>query len=198
MNFFQFLKQRRNLKIIKSVTGEEVKLIKAFNWKGIDYWQVDDVFQMKTGRALCAITFYEEFAMRCDAEYLKKHCRAIDILMSNPKVLKLGEIALLHENLKERVKFAPYPDHIYRLASVLYFDIKEENAFSYDFKYNAEKIKRWKEDPELLAFLVSQPLRALMPFGELVTHNLKTFLEIKELENQEHLKKLDQILLRTP
>lgn len=190
MNIFK----RKKFRIIKTPSGEEVKLLEAFKWRGITYYQIENAFEMKTGRAICAITYYEEFQMRADREYLEKHCRAIDLLMSNPKEIKIGYIAMLHENLKNRVQFAPFPDHIYKLASVMFFD-KTEKPFAYDFKYNQEKIKRWKEDPELLSFLVQLPLKELMPFGEHAKVSLETYFLLKEAENQEHLKKLDQILL---
>lgn len=198
MGFFKFFKKYRAVNILKSPTGDEIKIIKAFEWQGTTYWQIENTFEMATGRALCAITFYEEFRMRCDKEYLDKHCRAIDILLSNPKKLEIGKIAMLHENLKERVALAPYPDHIYKLASVMFFDIDHENPFFYDFKFNIEKIRRWKEDPAMLPFLVDQPLRELMPFGEHAKPSLEMFFTLKEQENQEHLRRLDQILSKTP
>lgn len=189
--------KRKTFKIIKAPNGDPVKVSEAFKWHGITYKQIDNAFQMSTGRALCAITFYDEFRMRCDYEYLDKHCRAIDILLNNPKEIKIGVIATLHENLKERLKMAPYPDHIYKLASVMFFDATED-PFSYDFGYNAQKIKEWKEDPEMLPFLVEQPLRELTPFGGLARPNLETYFRLKDAENAYHNKKLDEILSIKP
>lgn len=197
MGFWQFWRSKRTRIHIKTPQGDEVVQVVAFDWRGTKYYQIENAFQMATGRALCAITYYEEFRMRCDHDYLSKHCRAIDLLLSDPKKIMVGQIAILHENLKERVNLAPYPDHIYKLASVMFYD-DTESAFSYDFRYNLEKIKRWKEDPELLPFLVSTPLRELMPFGEHAKRNLETFLQLKEAENQVHLKKLDEILSKIP
>lgn len=187
----------KKLKVIRAAQQDDMKLVVAFEWREKKYYQSENAFDMATGRALCAITFYEEFRMRCDKEYLDKHCRAIDILLSDPKKIAIGQIARIHENLKERVALAPYPDHIYKLASVLFFD-ETESPYSYDYKYNMEKIKEWKEDPELLSFLVSQPLKELMSFGEHAKPSVQTFLLLKEQENQEHLKKLDEILSKKP
>lgn len=189
--------KKKTFKVIKTPQGDEVKLIEAFKWNDKIYYQVVDAFQMSTGRALCAITFYEEFQMRCDRDYLEKHCRAIDILINDPKKIMIGQIAILHENLKERVKLAPYPDHIYKLASVMFFD-DSESPFYYDFKYNAEKIARWKEDPELLPFLVTQPLKELTPFGEVAKPSLPTFFSLKGAEDELHKQKIQEILSRTP
>lgn len=197
MGFWKFWQQKKLRIKIKSPTGDDLIQTQAFIWRDQKYFMIENAFEMRTGRALCAITYYEEFRMRCDHDYLTKHCRAIDILLSDPKKISIGVIAILHENLKERVNLAPYPDHIYKLASVMFYD-DSESPFSYDFKYNQEKIKRWKEDPDLLPFLVSTPLRELMPFGEHAKHNLETFLQLKESENQEHLRKLDEILSKTP
>lgn len=187
--------KKEKFKIHKSPTGDEAKSILAFELNGIKYRQLESAFQMHTGRALCAIAYYEEFQQRCDKNYLLKHCRAVDILLSDPKRIMIGQIAMLHENLKERVNFAPYPDHIYKLASVMYFD-DNEDPFSYDFHYNQKKIKAWKGDPKVLSFLVSQPLKELTPFGEVANTSLQTYFQVKEAENQYHLKMLDRILLR--
>jgi hypothetical protein len=184
---------RKKFRIITAPNGNKIKIIPAFVWKGTTYHQIDNVFEMAAGRALCAITFYEELRMRCDYDYLDKHCRAIDILLSDPKTLKITDIAIIHRNLKERIKLAPYPDHIYKLASVLFFD-DSEDPYTYDFKYNRKKIKAWMEDSELLPFLVKEPLKTLIPFGNLAGHNLKAFFNLKDLENREHLKHLEEIL----
>lgn len=197
MNLLKFLKQRKLRVTIKSPVGEDVVKVEAFTWREKKYYMIENAFDMRTGRALCAITFYEEFRMRCDKDYLDKHCQAIDILLSDPKKLMIGQIAVLHDNLKQRVQLAPFPDHIYKLASVLFFD-ESESPFGYDWRYNQEKIKAWKEDPELLTFLVSSPLQALMPFGEHAKPNLQTYFLLKEAENQQHLRKLDETLSKNP
>lgn len=193
---FNFLKSKK-FRVITAPNGDKIKVTKAFMHQKVAYNQIENVFEMATGRALCAITFYEEFQMRCDKNYLEKHCKAIDILLSDPKRLMIGAIAVLHENLKERVRLAPYPDHIYKLASVMFFD-DNEDPFSYDFRYNVEKIKRWKEDPEMLPFLVEQPLKELMPFGALARPSLQMYLNLKNAEDEHHMKKLDEILSKVP
>ncbi len=90
--------------------------------------------------------------MRCTREYLDKHIRATElVLQCKGGKPDLPTLVQLNTNLKERLNLAPFPDYIYKLASVIFFDATEV-PYSYDFKYNEGKIARWKKDPEMLDF----------------------------------------------
>ena len=168
----------------------------AFRYKGKVYYHFADNFKIPTGRGLCAIAIYEELRMRCSVDYLEKHCKAIDILL-NPtdKKIMLTEIAQIHNNLKERLALAPFPDHIYKLASVIFFD-ETENPFSYDFEYNKKKIEEWKKDSELLDFFLTMQFTDLMPIGSISKEQRQAYLKTTELIDKIHQQKIQDILFK--
>ena len=83
---------RKKLKV-RHTQEKQFKLVLAFEQGGKKYYQFENAFEMSTGRGLQALTIYEEFRMRCDREYLEKHIKAIEILINDPKGIKIGKIA---------------------------------------------------------------------------------------------------------
>lgn len=162
----------------------------AFNLHGKDYYQFDSAFDMPTGRAMAAMTFFAELEMRADAAYLTKHTRACEILLSGKGgKIDLGALAVINNNLKERLNLAPFPDHIYKLASVSFFT-KEESPYNYDYAYNAKKIKEWKEAPGTLDFFLKGPLKTLMPFLAQAGQVSATYFQTMDSVNDLHQKDL--------
>lgn len=171
---------------------DKFKIILAFEHGGHKYYQFENAFDMSTGRGINALTFLEEFNMRVNRDYLEKHIKAIELLLIGPKI-QIAEIGIIHRNLKERLDLAPFPDHIYKLASVLFFD-ETESPFSYDTIYNRKKIAGWRGDPDMLPFLVRVPLRDLMGFSSIPDENLKTFFSVAEAVNEMHQEKILETL----
>lgn len=196
MKFLKKIKRlfKRKIKFKALATGEVA--IEAFRHDGIVYYHFEDSSKIPAGRALCALAIYEELRMRCTADYLAKHIRATEILL-NPqdRQIKLNELAIINNNLKERLNLAPFPDHIYKLASVTFFD-ETENPFAYDFIYNQKKIERWKKDPDILYFFLSTQLKDLMPFGATSKEHVQNYLTISEQIDKIHQSKLRDILSR--
>lgn len=170
--------------------------VEAFRHGGKVYYHFTDSFKVPAGRAICALAIYEELRMRCTVDYLKKHIAATEILL-NPtdKKIKLTELALINNNLKERLNLAPFPDHIYKLASVIFFD-ETESPFSYDFDYNRKKIERWKEDPEILGFFLTMQFNDLMPFGNMSKERVGSYFKTTELIDKMNVEMLRDILSR--
>lgn len=189
----KLLKRLFKRKLKSFVIDDNHRVTEAFELNGITYYQFDDAFKIPTGRAMRALIVYEEFNMRCTEEYLTKHVRAMEILMNNPKEIKVGEIALLNKNLKERLTMVPFPDYIYKLASVIYFD-KNEPLMSYDTAYNQKKIESWKAAGGVLDFFLSKPLQTLIPSLRLQGDNLLMYSQVSEEVNQLHLQDLQDIL----
>lgn len=176
--------------------GNNETAVEAFRHNGKVYYHFTDSFKVPAGRAICALAIYEELRMRCTAEYLQKHIRATEILL-NPidKKIKLTELALINNNLKERLNLAPFPDHIYKLASVIFFD-ETESPFSYDFNYNKKKIEEWKKDPEILGFFLTMQFNDLMPYGDMSRERAANYFETTNLIDQMHQATLRAILSR--
>jgi hypothetical protein len=177
----------------KAFPNNEVA-VEAFRHAGKTYYHFADNFKVPTARAICAIAIYEELRMRCTEEYLRKHIAATEQILNAPAgKIRLTDLAKINNNLKERLNLAPYPDHIYKLASVIYFD-ESESPFSYDFEYNAKKIAEWKRSPELLDFFLTMPFKDLIPFGSMQKERVQSYFNIAELMNQSHLQKLQEVL----
>lgn len=165
------------------------KIVEAFEYQGVKYYMFDDIFTMPTVRGLQAMDFYDEFSMRCTKEFLRKYCEAIREIMSNPKRLDLTKLATITGYLEERLNMIPVPDHIFKLASVIFFD-ETENPYFYDRKYAERKILKWKEDPAVLSFFLQTPLKDLIPFLDLQQTNLSTYSDVVEMLNRLHLKEV--------
>ena len=107
------------------------------------------------GRGLSAMIFYEEFRMKCDKEYLELHIKATEKLLAGEKgVVTLNHLLALKQityNLNERINLIAMPDHVFKLASVYFWD-DSESPYYYDFEYNKKKIEEWKKTRRLLVF----------------------------------------------
>jgi hypothetical protein len=134
----------------------------AFELGGIRYFQFANQEEVPTGRQFAALAVYNEMEMRCTREYLELNCRAVDKVLSDPKKISIGILAQLNANLKDRLGLMVIPDFIYKLASVVFFD-ESESPYKYDYAYNEEKIKKWKESPATLDFFLQTPLKDLIP-----------------------------------
>lgn len=194
MKFIKTIKQafRRKTKF-KAFNNNEIA-VEAFRHNGKTYYHFSDSFKMPSGRGICAIAIYEELRMRCTADYLKKHVAATEALL-NPadRKIKLNELAIINNNLKERLNLVPFPDHIYKLASVIFFD-ETESPYSYDFEYNRKKIETWKRDPDILDFFLTMQFNDLMPFGSISKEHAKNYFNTAQLIDQIHQQKLLDLL----
>lgn len=154
----------------------------AFEIDGVNNWQFVDPMNTPNQRAIGAITAYEELRMRTTYEHLEKEN---EFMLERFKLLKTaldgnkGKISLSQafeqiSKMEEVVRFRMermsmqvplMEDHIYKLASVVFFT-EEENPYKYDMEYNKKKIEKWKKAGTSYDFFLRQPLRRLMPFLE--------------------------------
>lgn len=171
----------------------QYRIVDAFKLDGITYKMFDDQFKVPTGRGLVALTIYEEFNMRCDREYLKAHVRATEIILSDPKKINLNTLAIINRNLKERLDLALFPDHVYKLASVIFFD-DNESPYAYDYKYNQKKIERWKAAGGTLDFFLKTQLRDLIPSLKLQGQNVESFFQVGEMIDNLHRTDLQEVI----
>lgn len=158
----------------------------AFTSNGIDYYCMDDLVNMPYERALTAIDFYNEFSMGVDVEFLKMHVAKVRELLTTKRTINVFEINKINEQLAERIEFIHSPNLIYKLASVVYFDSNEDPT-TYDFKYNDEKIKRWKREYKDGSFFLLKPIQELVPFLKESELNLKIYQEMWEKVEKIHL-----------
>ena len=168
---------------------DKQKLIKAFSYQGKDYYTFDDIFSMPSIRGLQALDFYEEFTMRCTKDYLVRFTEAMETVLSNNKKIDLIKLATLVKHLQERLKMIPVSDHIYKIASVIFFD-DSENPYHFDREYNKKKIELWKKDPEVLSFFLQTPLRDLIPYLDSQGASLHTYSGIVKELNTIHFREV--------
>jgi hypothetical protein len=172
----------------KFLKENQYNIEKIFTNNGKDYYSFKDSFNVPYERALTALTYYEEFRMRCTREYLQKHVEATDALI-NSKTIKLTEVAKLNNQLKERLEWIIEPELIYKLASVIIFD-SNESPYVYDFKYNQAKISEWKENKEILSFFLQLPIMNVIPYLNDLELNLEAYSELVERVKTTHLENI--------
>ena len=167
------------------LVDEKYKVIPAFSLGGVDYWMYDSEMEVPTGRFFAAMGVYTEMEMNCTKDYLQSHCKAMEKVLSDPKKINLQIIMQLNVNLKERLELMPFPDFIYKLASVIFFD-KTESLYSYDYDYNAKKIATWKAAGGTLDFFSKTPLSALIPQLNMPERDTQTYLTVSKAVEEIH------------
>lgn len=167
----------------------------AFTCGGIDYYQHSDEMNMPFRRALKALTFYKELDMNCDRLYLESHIRAMDNLFSGKKIGldELARMKRLNEQLKERVQWVLIDDHVYKIASVRFFD-RSENPNDYDYRYNEKKIAHWKQHEGANDFFLREPIARLVPFLKSVPIDVESYSAVARQLTREHLDFLSEML----
>ncbi len=167
----------------------------VFECGGIRYYQHVDEMNLPYRRALKALTIYKELDMKCDRHYLDQHIRAMDAILEGTKfnVESLLKIKTLTAQLRERVQWIIIPDHVYKLASVRYFD-ETENPNDYDWKYAAKKIEHWKKHDTVSDFFLRAPIASLIPFLKDAPIDFQSFSRQVDELTQTHLDVISAML----
>jgi len=180
----------------KVLQFDKYRIVEAFELNGVKYFQFEDIFAMPTGRGMAAITIFAEFDMRCTKEYLLTHIQAVEkILNPENKRIDLVALSIIHNNLRERLQLMPFPDYIYKLASVCFFD-ETESPYNYNWEYNIKKIEKWKAAGGALDFFCTKPLKQLMPFSIQSGASVQDYFKQLETVEQLHLIALREVLFR--
>lgn len=161
----------------------------AFSCGGVTYYCFDDIYNSPYERALTALDFYEEFRSRVSFDLLRLHVQAVKDILSNPKSINVGELAILNKQLEERLNWVVAPDLLYKLASVVYFD-KNESPYVYDHKYGQQKIKHWKKYSEMNAFFLQKPIQELHPFLKDCEIDFQSYSRVVEKMEKVHLESI--------
>lgn len=185
-----FLNKLKNkiLGVTHHFPNQKYKIDYAFTCGGVDFFEMNDIFNMPYQRALKATAAYEEIRMKCTYEYLQWYQKAIANELGGTKfgMKNAAKIQTLNAQLGERLsKWAIDLNHVYRLASIVYFD-KSEKPEVYDFKYADEKIALWKKE-NVNDFFLQLPIKRLIPFIADAEVNLKTYSEIIKQMSMIHL-----------
>jgi hypothetical protein len=163
----------------------------AFTCGGVDYYQLDDLFNIPYQRGMEAIHAYEELEMRCDKTYLLQHAGLINEILTGTKIglPELQQIKAANDQLRQRLTWVVLPEQAYRLASIVYFDASE-NPLKYEVGYAKKKIAHWRASSDASAFFLQQPLQTLIPFLSGFEGNFQTYSDLVERVHLQHLKNL--------
>lgn len=174
MNFLTKLFSRKQ----DSFQREGIIVKTAFTIGGIEYYELDSIYNLPYERGKMATKAYNELRNKCDDEYLKGHCMAIDNLKKGKGIgyAEITKIFELNDRMKERVFNIIDTDIIYKVASVVFFD-KNESPFEYDFDYAKKKIEHWKRHKSVNDFFLQEPMQRLIPFLKLPGVNFQTYSE---------------------
>lgn len=169
----------------KSIFPNQKHMIEyAFTVKGVKYYQFNDVFQIPYERGLMALAVYEEVRMKCTREYLLKHVEACRKILHDNKI-DIYKLNALNEQMSDRLNLAFDTDLLYKLASVVFFD-KKENPAVYEPDYCKKKIEFWRENKDVNAFFLQKPLVELIPFLRDVDFDLQKYSETVKKVNKMH------------
>lgn len=173
---------------------EKYNIVPAFEFEGETYYMHADPTNLLAGRGLVSLVFMEELLTRCDVDYLTQYVAAMKKVVNNGQSIDVYKLVRLNLDLEERINFqAAIPDHVYKLASVVFFT-KNESAFKYDFKEGMRKVEKWKATEGMYDFFLQTPLKQLIPSLSLPENNSKEFLEVLVKIHETHLANLQGIL----
>lgn len=191
MNLLSSIFKPRN-----SFNREGLIVSHAFTCGGIEYMELDSIYNLPTQRGKAAIQIYEEVRMKCEYEDLLAHTAAVDNVFKNDKGIKLTEIMQLkklNDSLAERLKIAIDPDLIYKFASVVFFD-KTESPIYWDAYHAKKKIALWKKYMDVNDFFLSEPMIRLLPFLKLPEVNFQSFSQVAEELRNVHWEQVLELL----
>lgn len=148
--------------------------------EGVDYYTFAQSFEIPEMRMRIAQRFLEEMQINCDKEYLTDYTDAI-LACLNPKdgeSIRLDKVAILTNELKKRLEWIFEPDTLYRFATVMYFDLKEDIK-QYDPSYQKKKLERFKK-------------KGLKYFLKELTENSEKLLNLSDSDFKTYIKELQQ------
>lgn len=159
----------------------------AFTSGGIDYYSFADFNNMPALRGMKTMVFYEEMSMKCTMDYLKMHVEAVESILTKPQI-NIFDIKKLNDQLKQRLDIALETELVYKIASIVFFDDKED-VRDYDFAYNSKKIAHWKKY-EADAFFLLKPVQELVPALKDLNANLQQYSQVVRELNALHLENI--------
>jgi len=188
MNIFTILNRRNGA--IKTQHPTDY----LFTLDGLKHYRYKDISKTNCQRMFAANDYYNELSMRCSREYLLEHTKAMDVILSD-KSIDIQKISQLNLQLKERLDMIHESDMIYKIASVIIFDVNE-NPYDYDFKYGQEKIERFKKKAQSDPMFLIKLFKITVGSPNMSDTDLLMYMEVGSKINQEHLEVISTIMSR--
>ncbi len=195
MNLKDLFKRKKKEKDWSLAEGHVV--VPAFIDRGVQYYEIKDLFNTFSNRGMMALQVYEEWDMRLKKEDLQDFILAFEKTLGNPKEINILNLVKIVNMLKERVNFPiATADIHYKMASVRYFD-ENESPYTYDPEYNKGKIARWQEATSTVdPFFISQQLKDMLPLPKLSKDDLPSYLETVKKLSDHQLQTLQSLVLQ--
>jgi hypothetical protein len=165
------------------------QVVKAFKFKGIQYFELQDIFDIPCQRAFAIRDIMDELGMKCSREYLQAHTTAVQNILSDSKSINIPELAKLNQQLQERLDMIIDSDLVYKIASVYYFD-ESENPYNYSFKYAIQKVNAWKKGGDYLSFFSLEPIKLLANLTVLLRDDLLAYLTVQQKMTKQQLESI--------
>lgn len=161
----------------------------AFEFNGVQYYEIKDMFSLYAQRAMDALAIYEIWNKRVTDEYLRAHIEAMKEATTTK--FSIPDIIKLYQHLEERMNFViPTEDIILEMAAVKYFD-GSESPMKYDREYCKEKVKTWKLNKVTeIDFFLLMLIKDLTPSLNISEKDLDTYLKVIHQISDSHLNNL--------
>jgi hypothetical protein len=135
----------------------------AFEVKGKKYYRFKKELQLPAGR------YKYVYSMLRVTEFK-------NVLNGGPKkIIAIGDLWKLINNLESRISLAFEPETVERLASVVYFDDTEDLS-TWDRKHGLEKVAFWKANKSMDFFLTS-PMGELLGVSGISIESLEEYIQ---------------------
>lgn len=157
---------------------EQVEL--AFESGGVKYFRFKDEFRMPAGRYKYVYAYLKETELRMTHQKLKEYVEELTkCLDGSKKVIDIEGAWKVVFALKGRVNLAFEPESVRRLASVCYFDSKEDLS-TYEQDHNQKKIDSWIKN-KCLDFFLTRPISELFGLTNISVTSLEEYLKEAEM-----------------
>jgi hypothetical protein len=153
-----------NKKLIRPVDGLIID--------GKQYYEFANNADMPFARFMHHEYFRQELVLGLDREQMNKHLEELEKALDENRVSRMGSIIYM---LRDTINNCTPLESLYNLASLNYFT-KNEDISCYDFDYNNEKIKKFKELPNQAFFLTRLLKKNLKIHGRLLQVDINDYL----------------------
>jgi hypothetical protein len=151
----------------------------AFTSGGVNYFKFNTEVNIPFQRAIAARDILTEELWQIDPTVLKGWTESLINAITNPKLSsekKLYEVGILASRLKEQMELSFSLTRQLKLATVVYFD-ERENPLDYEYPYNKQKIEHWTKHNDVEGFFLNLPQYLYLPSGNELTQSFPTYLQ---------------------
>lgn len=148
---------------------------------GVQYYEFVEPTDMPPVRYSRMMDFIDEMNLKITYKSLS------DLLTKQKEAFDTGQytdVAIINGELLRRTEYAINFDSAYKLASCVFFNLKDnEDLTDYDVDYNEKKIEIFKRE-KIEGFFLKTPMKRYLPLGDLSDGDLQTYLKIKAVNER--------------